>query len=45
MSKKTYKTAVVLIPPQDIWEPIQAIDRKNHLIMASPFSAALLMKT
>lgn len=34
MSKKTYTTAVVLIPPEDCWEPIQKIrqlhDRKLH---------------
>jgi len=25
MSKKTYTTAVVLIPPEDCWEPIQKL--------------------
>ncbi len=34
MSKKTYTTAVVLIPAEDCWEPIQKIrrlhDRKLH---------------
>jgi 2'-5' RNA ligase len=43
---KTPKTAVVVIPPEDIWEPIQAIRRKldrnmrrwmPHITMIFPF--------
>jgi 2'-5' RNA ligase len=43
---KTHKTAIVVIPPEDIWEPIQAIRRRldrnvrrwmPHITMLYPF--------
>lgn len=46
MSKKTHHTAVVLIPPEDCWEPIQAIRRVHdrhvrrwmpHITLLYPF--------
>ena len=46
MPKKTYTTAVVLIPPEEIWEPIQAIRRTHdrhvsrwmpHITLIYPF--------
>ena len=44
--QKTYQTAVVLIPPEECWEPIQAIRRKHdrqirrwmpHVTLLYPF--------
>jgi len=44
--RKTYTTAVVLIPPEEIWEPIQAIRRTHdhhvsrwmpHITLSYPF--------
>jgi RNA 2',3'-cyclic 3'-phosphodiesterase len=46
MGKKTYTTAVVLIPPVDLWEPIQSIRRVHdrhlqrwmpHITLLYPF--------
>jgi RNA 2',3'-cyclic 3'-phosphodiesterase len=46
MSKKTYTTAVVLIPPAEVWEPIQNIRRAHdrhlqrwmpHITLLYPF--------
>ena len=46
MTTKTYQTAVVLIPPEDLWEPIQAIRREHdrqfrrwmpHVTLLYPF--------
>ena len=46
MDAKTHKTAVVLIPPEDVWEPIQAIRRQHdrqvrrwmpHVTLLYPF--------
>jgi 2'-5' RNA ligase len=46
MSDKTHQTAVVLIPPEECWEPIQAIRRKHdrqirrwmpHVTLLYPF--------
>jgi 2'-5' RNA ligase len=46
MAKKTHTTAVVLIPPAEIWEPIQAIRRAHdrhirrwmpHITLLYPF--------
>ncbi|MHC4982753.1 MAG: 2'-5' RNA ligase family protein [Planctomycetota bacterium] len=49
MAGKTHKTAVVLIPPEDVWEPIQQIRRKHdrqfrrwmpHVTLLYPFRPA-----
>ncbi len=49
MSTKTHTTAIVAIPPQDVWEPIQAIRRKHdkqarrwmpHITLVYPFRPA-----
>ncbi|UCF35164.1 MAG: 2'-5' RNA ligase family protein [Phycisphaerales bacterium] len=46
MAEKTHQTAVVLIPPQEVWEPIQAIRRVHdrqvrrwmpHVTLLYPF--------
>jgi len=46
MTSKTHQTAVVLIPPEDIWEPIQSIRRRYdrqvrrwmpHITLLYPF--------
>jgi 2'-5' RNA ligase len=46
MTAKTHKTAVVLIPPEEVWEPIQAIRRQHdrqvrrwmpHVTLLYPF--------
>ncbi|MHC4696649.1 MAG: 2'-5' RNA ligase family protein [Planctomycetota bacterium] len=46
MTSKTHKTAVVLIPPEECWEPIQAIRREHdrqvgrwmpHVTLLYPF--------
>ena len=46
MAAKTHKTAVVLIPPEEVWEPIQAIRRRYdrhvgrwmpHITLIYPF--------
>jgi 2'-5' RNA ligase len=46
MTVKTHKTAVVLIPPEDIWGPIQALRRRHdrklrrwmpHITLLYPF--------
>lgn len=46
MNARTHQTAVVLIPPQDVWEPIQAIRREHdrqfrrwmpHVTLLYPF--------
>jgi 2'-5' RNA ligase len=48
MDKKTYTTAVVLIPPAELWEPIQVIRRVHdrhirrwmpHITLLYPFRA------
>lgn len=47
MSAKTYTTAVVLVPPQDVWSPIQAIRQRHdrnalrwmpHITLLYPFA-------
>lgn len=49
MPEKTHKTAVVLIPPEEVWGPIQAIRRAHdrqvrrwmpHVTLLSPFRPA-----
>lgn len=49
MTDKTHKTAVVLIPPEGLWEPIQSIRRQHdrqirrwmpHLTLLYPFRPA-----
>jgi len=46
MTNKTHSTAVVIIPPEDVWEPIQAIRREHdrqvrrwmpHVTLLYPF--------
>jgi len=46
VSDKTHKTAVVIIPPEDVWEPVQAIRRQHdrqvhrwmpHITLLYPF--------
>ena len=46
MSQKTHTTAAVLIPPEDVWGPIQAIRREHdrqfrrwmpHITLLYPF--------
>ena len=48
MDRKTYTTAVVLIPPAELWEPIQVIRRLHdrhfqrwmpHITLLYPFRA------
>ena len=45
-AKKTHKTAVVIIPPEDVWDPIQKIREKYdrqfrrwmpHITLIYPF--------
>ena len=49
MQRRTHKTAVVLIPPEEVWEPIQAIRREHdrqirrwmpHMTLVYPFRPA-----